>query len=143
MTFFFTACSLLFALGSAFCAWIAYDQARELTSSRARITNNEHELDLLNAHIHKLRQKIYSTKHETKAIEIVQPLEQAEACENWLRAQTDGPSSKAAKCGCDYCIAKRNDRDSLRSRIVPKTATERRNVIEAGRKDGIVDRRDN
>lgn len=42
-------------------------------------------------------------------------------CENWQRAQDEGPRSESAKCACDYCNAKREERRRQRLAAVPST----------------------
>lgn len=48
-------------------------------------------------------------------------LEPPLVCENWKAAQTLGPHSDAAKCDCEYCTFRRNQRRVLRDALVPKT----------------------
>jgi hypothetical protein len=61
------------------------------------------------------------TPGETNAIAV--PAEQpvdAPACENWVAAQSAGPTSQAAQCDCAYCLRKRAERGQLRAALVPK-----------------------
>lgn len=39
------------------------------------------------------------------------------ACENWLTAQREGPSSAAAKCECSYCQMRREERAARRAKL--------------------------
>lgn len=131
-TFLFTAFALICALIGVVCVKLCQDHVQSLRSTLGRIVQLEHELSALNASLHKVRQKIYYNARKSDEIEIAQPISAAE-CDNWLAAQTQGPSSSAAKCACNYCIAQRNERDALRAKLVPKTNSERRNAIEKGR----------
>jgi len=136
-SFLFTAsaliCSLL-TLVSVLAAYRAQRSEESLRRSVGRISALEFETATLASQIHKLRQKIYSTKAPPAASEIADAPNTFPACENWLRAQTEGPSSQAAKCACDYCIAQRNNREAVRAKLVPKTATEIRSHVEKARR---------
>lgn len=139
---FFTGCALILALGCGvlfvFCLEASRecrDQAADLRKQSSRLLKLEHESEALSGLLHKLRQKVYSLKPEKQEIEIARTSEAWPACENWLEAQTAGPSSQAAKCACDYCISKRNDRDAARAKLVPKTNSERRDAIEKARRN--------
>jgi hypothetical protein len=107
-----------------------------LRRSLGRIAAVEAELDVLGKQLHKLRGKFYANRNEEQekaAIEIARPFVGGLTCENWIAAQRDGPRSAAATCVCDYCNAKRAERDAFRARVVPKTAQERKDHVEKGK----------
>jgi hypothetical protein len=137
---FSTACALICALVAAVAAWLVAGHAVEARRLVERVTDRDARLieleqglaSLLKQHT-RLRGKFYAEKPEKPETVIARTDPSWPACENWLSAQTLGPSSPAAKCGCDYCISKRNDRDAARAKLVPKTHAERRDAIEKGR----------
>lgn len=139
----FTGCALLILAGCVVCVVLAYRARNEcdetehaLRRALGRIAGLEAELAVLVAQVQKLRGKLYRLKQdpqEETANEIAKPFAQGIACENYLRAQTEGPSSSAAQCACDYCNAKRAERDALRTKFVPKNHGERRDAIERGK----------
>ena len=107
-----------------------------LRRSLGRIAALEAEADVLAKQLHKLRGKLYADKSGTDEklqTEIARPFTQGIVCENWSTAQRDGPRSDAAKCECDYCTAKRAEREATRARLVPKSPKERADAIEKGR----------
>jgi TolA-binding protein len=118
-------------------SWKSAEESREIADdlrrALSRVSANEAEVQTLTAQIHKLRGKIYSMKPEKQEIEIADRAVLLGVCENYAAAQTDGPGSKAARCDCPYCEAKRRERDELRARLVPKTNAERRHAIEKGK----------
>ena len=135
-----TVFSLLVLSGCAVFGFLAMRSSVEckeiedhLRRALGRISGNEAEIATLTAQIHKLRGKLYSLKPGETEIEIAKPFSQGLVCENWKTAQTEGPLCEAASCECDYCIAKRVEREDFRARAVPKTTAERRNAIEKGK----------
>lgn len=131
----FTVFALVCALASGLSAYVAYRQAcfasadaDNLKQSTFRITALEAEIDTLRSAVAKLRGKVYATKAEPALV----PDERAPAmlCENWARAQSDGPRSAAARCECDYCSYQRMLRAQVRAAILPRTPTARGNGSE-------------
>ena len=143
MDWLFTASALVLLSGCVLCVVLAFrarnecdDVETNLRRSLGRIAALEAELDVLSKQIHKLRGKLYgdrATQDEKLQTEIARPFTSGIVCENWSTAQRDGPRSSAAACGCDYCTAKRAEREELRARLVPKSPKERADAIEKGR----------
>jgi hypothetical protein len=106
--FLFTGCALI-------CALVAFVAARQcrvhednMHRAMGRLSAVEAEAAQLTSQIMKLRQKLYYRDHREKHDE---PSESA-VCENYARAQLEGPLSKAAKCDCTYCFERRQARKS-------------------------------
>lgn len=82
-----------------------------VSAERARITNIERDVDALRRELRKLSGKFYAAQREDEY-----PTEpdgrSRDVCENWGRAQLEGPMSKAARCDCAYCTDRRAQRKS-------------------------------
>jgi hypothetical protein len=124
-----TGFALICSLVAIACVYACFKSVKEcdaieraLRQAIGRIAALEHEQAVIASHVHKLRQKIYSTKSEEKAIEIANATATLATCENYSAAQREGPQSQAAKCDCAFCEAKRAERDALRVKLVPKRA---------------------
>jgi outer membrane murein-binding lipoprotein Lpp len=111
----------LCALGCAACLY----GCAQFGVAATRLRTLEHEIENLDAQLHKLRGKIYASTRETQTIEIAKAVSLETPCDNWLAAKNEGPSSKAAKCECAYCDAQRRARTAFRAQAVPKTASRR------------------
>jgi Tfp pilus assembly major pilin PilA len=113
-SFLFTGFTLLCAMICAAAVYVCAAITLELQKDRGRVSNLEHELDAVSGQVHKLRQKIYATNSKPQTIEIAtfEP-----PCENWLAAQTEGPTSRAANCDCAYCERQRAARADLRAKL--------------------------
>lgn len=102
-----------------------------IREDRARITTNERELDALRRELRKLAGKFYAAQRtfEEQVEDMVadasdpfdEPPPDGVACENWIAAQSLGPTSDEAKCECKYCLARRAERRALRAALVPRT----------------------
>lgn len=106
----------------------AESTAMKLRAERDRVTVAERELDALRRELRKLSGKFYSAMRELDAVEEIvtppfdpKPQTGFPVCDNWLDAQTQGPSSEAAKCTCPYCEFRRGERLRQRDELVPKT----------------------
>lgn len=135
--------SALALLGCIFCAAMAFRARNECVDTETslrrligRIAALEAELEVVTKQLQKLRGKLYASKTAEQEIltnEIARPFLGGVICENWKTAQRDGPRSDAARCECDYCTAKRAEREALRKQLVPRTAKERADAIEKGK----------
>ena len=123
--------SALFAVLSAAFAWRAsrasdactHSEGRLLTM-RGRVVGLEGALESLDSKHRKLAARIYADEHHGNRPS-PHPVEREiahvqGACENYARAQVEGPLSAAARCECAYCVAMRAQRDAFRSAAVPK-----------------------
>lgn len=99
---------------------------------RGEITGHSNALDNLTAQVQKLRGQFFAFKASVEdSAEDPAPDElprnlasftAAPFCENYGRAQLEGPLSAAAKCECGYCAEMRGRRDATRRALIPKTA---------------------
>lgn len=135
-----TICSAVILCLCFFVAWVCTRRADEtaracelaeeiaarLRSERDRVTVSERELDALRRELRKLSGKFYASQREQVDEEPDENLDEQvpddwhAVCENYQRAQTDGPGSKAAACECSYCLAARVLRARARALLVPK-----------------------
>lgn len=141
----------LFTAVAAFLTWqcaIRSDAAREahsgavrerhkLAAMQGRVIALEQALESLAAQHRKLTGKFYAEKRERDE-EPPPPRElspsatdDAFACDNYRLAQQAGPGSEAASCECDYCVAKRIERDALRRQLPKGPHAARVRAIEA------------
>jgi len=60
------------------------------------------------------------------------PDDQFPFCENFARAQRDGPNSAAAGCECAYCQAMRLHRHNVKAALVPKSQADRISAMRRG-----------
>ena len=142
MLWILTGCSAALLIGCMICAALAFQARNECIETEnslrryvGRIAALEAELEVLQKQLQKLRGKLYATKadeQERLTNEIARPFLGGVICENWKLAQRDGPRSAGAKCECDYCTAKRAEREALRAQLVPRTAKERADALEKG-----------
>lgn len=105
----------------------------KLRSERDRVTVLERELDSLRRELRKLSGKFYASLREREEEQLFEetpePTEPplvpepfpSHSCENWIAAQTLGPMSQQARCECEYCTFRRNQRRALREALVPRT----------------------
>ena len=143
MDWLFTASALVLLCGCVLCVCLAFrarnecdDVETNMRRSLGRIAALEAELDVCQRQLQKLRGKLYGDKQNTDEklqTEIARPFTSGIVCENWSTAQRDGPRSPAAQCECDYCTAKRAERELTRARLIPKTAKERADAIDKGK----------
>jgi len=119
--------------------YLHLDQVRKiehrLTSLRTLVSSTAAELDNLRMQVQKLRGQFFAFKQavEDGPAEMFEEVSaKAPAgwdhglpilCENYHRAQVDGPLSQAAKCDCAYCVEMRERRARARSELIPKTAS--------------------
>lgn len=134
----FTALSTLLAIVCGLCAWIALRASEraeaaslDIRQSKGLIVANTASCDSLLTQLQKLRGSFFAFK---AAIEDgayppppAYPLTDARfapapLCENYAKAQADGPMSPAARCDCGYCAEMRARRDAARDALIPKTA---------------------
>lgn len=123
-----TACALFGGLSAWFALMAnrardacAHSEARLLTQ-RGRIVGLETAMDALDTRLRKLAGRIYADEyHGNLPAPAPRPQTIDVACENYARAQIDGPTSAAARCECEYCSGMRAQRDAFRTAAVPKT----------------------
>jgi len=135
-----TAFALFFAITARPEARRCEMHANRLRACIGRITSMEGTLDSLTQQLQKLRGQFYAFKsavedgaypvendppypHYSERKE--QPRLFADSppvCENYARAQVEGPQSTAARCDCNYCADMRHRRDEVRKALIPKTA---------------------
>jgi len=134
----FTVFALVCALAAAASAVVAYRNAVEcaqhayaLGSYVARMQVIEAEFDAYKGQLAKLRGKVYSLKPEPVSngdtgdrVWLNPPYrDTSTACENWLKAQSEGPRSPAASCECGYCVSMRAERAATRAAILHRPRT--------------------
>ena len=101
--------------------------AMRLRAERDRVTVIERETDALRRELRKLSGKFYAAQREVEEPAdsnppaITDPLALHPYCENYGRAQDEGPYSDAAKCTCGYCDDKRRAKKLFRESRVPPT----------------------
>lgn len=101
--------------------------AMALRAERDRVTVLERETDALRRELRKLAGKFYAAQREVEEPAdsnppaITDPLALHPYCENYGRAQAQGPLSEAARCACGYCEAKRQQKKAFRDQAVPRT----------------------
>lgn len=116
---------------------VAREQTR-LRNAFARIEGIDAAVETLAAQHRTLRGKFYQDRakgfppdldlerHTPRATSTV-------ACENYARAQVEGPLSEAAKCACAECERKRIERDELRQKLPKGPPAARVRAIEAAK----------
>lgn len=137
------------------CVWAAFrhaerahDSAQELRNSRGRIIAAEGSLESLNLQLQRLRGQFHAFKTaiEDGPAQLFEPREtyaadpiathnlvpKAPFCENYGRAQVEGPRSPAASCECGYCVEMRERRRLTKEALLPKgAAAQARHAKEA------------
>lgn len=110
-------------------------QALAFRSQTSRVLELERELATLTREVRKLSGKFYAMRREVEEaqeeLQLPAP-ENAPVCENWQRAQDEGPRSAAAKCECDYCDLQRSKRAALRRAQLPKNVAEMHDAAKRG-----------
>lgn len=109
--------------------------AQRLRSMVARLTALEADHESLYTQHRKLAGKFHAAKwlQEQQAEEpdgyvrevTGQPPQIANICENYQRAQVEGPQSPAAKCECLFCVRSRDERAALRAALRDKAPAAR------------------
>jgi len=104
---------------------------------RLQSVESGHE-SLLRQH-NSLRAKFYKTLGPPPSLldDVVEPVvrgvaNRAEECENWRKAQHDGPHSLAAGCVCDYCELMRLERARRKEVTLPKSLIGKIEVARKG-----------
>lgn len=101
--------------------------AMKLRTERDRVTVVEREVDALRRELRKLSGKFYAEQRmRGDAGDVIEGEEHVHApvapfCENYGKAQAEGPFSQAAKCECGYCKEMRARKAAFRDSAVPKT----------------------
>lgn len=133
-----TVLALLAAACAVWAARYAHDRAQladrraaRLAASIGRITGLEAECSTLTHQLQKLRGSFFALKREMEHPESgsfrpEDPQMGGDSnalafCENYGRAQIDGPGSLAAKCECEYCVEMRGRKAGFRRASVPTT----------------------
>jgi hypothetical protein len=122
-----TGCALFAGLSAWFAvmanrayAACQHSEAR-LLQQRGRIVGLEGAVENLNAKHRKLAGRIYADEqHGNLPAPAATAAVAGDVCENYARAQIDGPTSAAAQCVCEFCEAKRAERAQFRAAAVPK-----------------------
>lgn len=136
----FTALQLVILSFGVYLVWRAGDHERsaldtlhdieatalKLRAERDRVTVAERELDALRRELRKLSGKFYAAQREAEVaaalgVDLGDEFGQLDICENWAVAKVEGPTSAAAQCQCNYCLAQRAQRDAQRRALVPPT----------------------
>lgn len=128
LTLLLTVLSLLASVTASIMAILARTHAdraahseHRLSIQRGKVAGLEASLMGLDAKFQKLAGRVYADqywrgqKEEQPLLEPVSP--DGSVCENWAIAQSEGPSSSAALCGCAYCESKRADRAARRAKL--------------------------
>jgi hypothetical protein len=100
-----------------------HSEAR-LLQQRGRIVGLEGAVENLDAKHRKLAGRIYADEQHGN-LPAPAAAVAGDVCENYARAQIDGPTSAAAQCVCHFCEAKRAERAQFRAAAVPKRANVR------------------
>lgn len=119
-------------------AWIAAARANaaahseaRLLSMRGRIVGLEGALEALDTKHRKLAGRVYQAepRDEQPAREVphlgAAPPDASMACEKYLQAQREGPTSPAASCTCAYCEGMRAHRAGLRATLLKPVKAKR------------------
>lgn len=93
----------------------------KLREERARVTTLERETDALRRELRKLGGKFYATQRELGEKDAEEQIADAHVqvisapvCDNYVKAQQEGPRSQAAACQCAYCNGRRAAKDAFR-----------------------------
>jgi len=132
---------LLLCIACVVACYVHLDEVRKiqhrLGTMRSAVTGNTAELEGLKAQVQKLRGQFFAFKQafEDGPSELFREADERSradlhllhkplpgVCENYQRAQVDGPRSDAAKCECAYCEEMRLRRALARGELIPKTA---------------------
>lgn len=131
LTLLCTVLSLLAACVATFMAIAARESAAKAAHSehrlaimRGQVAGLEAALMGLDAKFQKLAGRVYADQYwrgkreeQPELTPVAPDGSSRDICENWSRAQQDGPGSKAALCTCAYCEAKRADRAARRATL--------------------------
>ena len=111
--------------------------ALTLRAERDRLTVLERDTEALRRELRKLSGKFYASQREAEndleaqryfdrtaipASVLPGNAPTTAVCENYAAAQLEGPSSKAAKCECLYCMTRRNARAAEKAAILAARA---------------------
>lgn len=112
------ALAAFYAWRAAECADRAHGSEQRLSIMRGQVVGLEASVVALDDRLKRLNGKVAREKRGVPD-EPIDPTDLAfppsAVCENWLRSQTEGPSSTAAKCECAYCESRRADRMARRA----------------------------
>lgn len=106
-------------------AWLSRQRSEELAlklqGERARVTVLERQSDSLLRELRSLSSKFYAAQRELGEDDAEKRIADAHVqtitapyCSNYEIAQREGPTSKAAQCGCDYCGGRRAAKEAFR-----------------------------
>lgn len=151
MNILFTAIQLLLVFASFGAMWMAgrwadvallarhnaADDIAKLKAERDRVTVLERDTEALRRELRKLSGKFYASQRDAEndldaqryyertgipASVLPGNAPTTAVCENYAAAQLEGPSSKAAKCECLYCMTRRNARAAEKAAILAARA---------------------
>lgn len=132
MSVLFTVLSLCAGCVATLMAIMARESARKAEHSehrlaimRGQVAGLEASLMGFDAKFQKLAGRVYADQYwrgkrdEQPDLNLTAPTapdgSSRDVCENWQRAQQEGPGSKAAQCVCAYCEAMREARRARRA----------------------------
>lgn len=127
-----TGCALIAAAFACYFAWRAGESAERAAHSEHRLAIMRGQvaglctsIEVLDDKHKRLAGRVYADEYwrgkrpEQAELEphVVDVDVDVDVCENYQRAQQEGPTSPAASCACGYCEAKRADRAARRARL--------------------------